>query len=162
MTTSLADIGDVEDMWRPLTEAEKNRVGRLIIKASTLLRQRMPSVDDRIAAFIADPTDPTGLDAASVATVVATVVKRFLVNTDGLTSETKSLGSASITKSYTQRGAAASHQSDARGALAVLDSDLAALNAATPRRAFLGTATATGRLNPPRRPWIQTFPVWPY
>lgn len=157
MGTALADPSDVVDMWRPLTSAERDRVARLILKASSLLRQRMPSVDARIAAFLADPTDPQGLDEQSVATVVATIVKRFVSNTEGAASVTQSLGSASLTKSYAQRGVA-DKLGDARGQLVVLDADLASLNASTPRRPFFGTATVSPRLAPPVRscepPWV--------
>jgi hypothetical protein len=45
-----ADISDVESIWRPLTDAERVMVLSRIEQASQLVRDEVPTVDDRIAS----------------------------------------------------------------------------------------------------------------
>lgn len=138
----LADSDDVADLWRPLTSDEIDRVTRLIAKASAMLRQRAPWVDDRIRLFQADPTNPAGLDPVTVAAVVATIVKRFVSNPQGVVSE--SVGPYSMT--YTYRGA---QDKGVRGEMYVEDSDLDKLK--VPEKA--GSRIGTVKTRPRMAPW---------
>jgi hypothetical protein len=133
---------DVEDVWRPLSDTEVSRVQRLIEKASALLRQRLPWVDDRIHRHAVDPTDPGGLDPLSVATVVATVVKRFLSNVQGVASET----AGPYAVAYVLRG-----DKDARGELQITELDIERLLTPSKSRTRIGTIKSHPRLAP-----------WPY
>lgn len=136
----LADSDDVADLWRPLTSDEIDRVTRLIAKASAMLRQRAPWVDDRIGLFQADPTNPAGLDPVTVASVVATIVKRFLSNVQGVVSE--GVGPYSVT--YAIRG-----EKDVRGEMYVTDGDLEKLK--VPEKA--GSRIGTVKTRPRMAPW---------
>lgn len=144
MSVNLCTSDDVADMWRPLIDdAERAKVDRLIGKASKMLRQKLPSVDTRIAAYATDQTDETGLDPDVVAAVVATVVKRFLSNPEGTTHISKTLGGASVSYGYALRG-----DTDVRGELIVLDSDLAKLAAPVSQTPRLATIKTKHRLAP--------------
>jgi hypothetical protein len=91
----LASIEDVTLMYTPLAGADQptlDQITGLIQKASAILRQRIPWVDDRIARFGIDPTDVGGLDPVLVADVVATMIKRFLVNQSGATNQSETVG----------------------------------------------------------------------
>lgn len=123
-STPLAETSDLEDMWRPLDTSEVQRAENLLAKASALLRQVQPNVDARIAAFQEDPTDPIGVDPVLVATVVATIVKRFISNVEGATSQ--SIGPLSM--SYALRG-----DKDVRGELQVTSGDLQKLQMYRPK-----------------------------
>lgn len=114
----LADTDDLADMWRPLEADEIERARNLIDKASALLRQAAPSVDDRIAAWQRDQSDPRGLDPTVVATVVATVVKRFISNVEGIA--TQSVNGFAV--SYALRT-----EKTIRGELQITQDDLKAL-----------------------------------
>jgi hypothetical protein len=131
----LAVPSDVEDVWRPLTDAEKPRVLNLIAKASSKLRQKCPfDIDDRIGLFTSatDPEqlDVTALDPQIVADVVATIVKRFLVNQDGVASQSQGAGPFSKSATYVNRYDKTG--SDVRGAIQVIDSDIEQLRPAVP------------------------------
>lgn len=144
MGAPLATTDDVADLWRPLTAgAETDRVARLILKASALLRQKVPWVDARMAAFGVDSTDPTGLDPELVANVVATMCKRFLVNPDGATNTSETTGPFSHSKGYALRG-----DKDVRGELLVTESDIQALMPAKKSKSRIGTIKARPRLAP--------------
>jgi len=122
--TALAELGDLEDMWRPLSDDEKPRALNLLEKASGLLRQKTrQTIDTRIGLFTTDPTDPRAVDPQVVATVVATVVKRFLSNVDGAASTTETAGPFSKSTAYVLRG----DKNDVRGELVVTDQDIEAL-----------------------------------
>lgn len=136
----LADASDVEDLWRPLTTDETARVTRLILKASAMLRQRAPWVDDRIGLFEADQKNPAGLDPVTVASVVATIVKRFLSNVQGVVSE--GVGPYSVT--YAIRG-----EKDIRGEMYVSDGDLDRLKVPT----TAVSRVATLKMRPRLAPW---------
>jgi hypothetical protein len=124
MPDPLASVEDVADLWRPLTGDETTRVERLIEKASALLRQATrQSIDTRIGLFITDAADPRAVDPLVAATVVATVVKRFISNVDGAVSETQAIGSVSHSVAYALRG----DKNDVRGQMIVTDQDLEAL-----------------------------------
>lgn len=112
---ALATYQDLEDMWRPLADSEIDRATGLLARASAHLRNAAPSIDDRIAAFEADPTDPRGLDPTLVATICATIVKRFISNVEGVA--TQSVGGYSV--SYALRT-----EKTIRGELLVTPEDL--------------------------------------
>lgn len=130
-TEPLADVQDVVDIWRPLSDAESATVGRLIDKASAKLRHACPfDIDARIALFETDPTQPTALDPSVVADRVASIVKRFLVNPDGAVSASRSAGPFSESTTYVNRydkGGA-----DVRGELQITEGDIDALRPSEP------------------------------
>lgn len=70
--TALATDDDVEALWRPLSEAESARIGRLLDVASAKVRQAVPTVDARVASG--------DLDADIVVSVVVSMVARVLTN----------------------------------------------------------------------------------
>jgi hypothetical protein len=127
-------------MWRPLSPDENGRAYGLLEKASALLRQALPSVDDRIAAFAVDPRDPVGLDPVTVSMVVATMVKRFLSNVQGVASE----GVGPYHVAYAIRG-----EKDVRGELQVTQTDLDALKPYSSKKSKLGSI----RTSPAMAPW---------
>lgn len=131
---------DLEDMWRPLSPDENTRAYNLIEKASALLRQALPSVDDRIAAFQADARDPAGLDPVAVSMVVATMVKRFLSNVQGVASE----GVGPYHVAYAIRG-----EKDVRGELQVTQTDLDSLKPHSSKRSKFGSI----KTSPAMAPW---------
>ncbi|MGZ4588679.1 MAG: hypothetical protein ACXVX9_12860 [Mycobacteriaceae bacterium] len=144
MANPLASTDDVVDLWRPFTSTdEQARVSRLIVKASALLRQALPWVDARIARFNTDPTDLGGLDPVTVATVVATMVKRYLVNPDGATNTSETAGIFSHAKGFALRG-----DKDVRGELIVTESDIAALTPPSMLRPRMATLRTKARLAP--------------
>ena len=142
MASVLATTTDLEDMWRPLQPAETARAARLLAKASSLLRQKLPYLDARIARFAVDPTDQGGLDPVTVSTVVATMVKRFLSNVEGVAAETA--GPFGVT--YAIRG-----EKDVRGEMSVSASDLEALAPYRSKKSRIGSIKTRPHLAP-----------WPY
>lgn len=131
MPDPFATPSDVADVWRPLSDAEQIQVSNLLVKASAKLRQACPfDVDERMAIFATDPTNPIALDPAIVADVVATVVKRFMVNPEGAFSSSEGVGpfsrSASFVNRYDKTGAATV------GALQITESDIDQLRPAVP------------------------------
>lgn len=141
---NLCTADDVGDLWRPPADAtERAKFDRLIGKASALLRQKLPSVDARIATFAATPTDVSALNPDTVAAVVATCVKRFLSNPDGTTHVSKTLGGASISYGYALRG-----DKDVRGELIVTDDDLAKLEAPVSSKPWLASVKTKHSLAP--------------
>jgi Phage protein Gp19/Gp15/Gp42 len=73
----LATVEDVEAVWRPLDADERSQADRLLVMASGLARQAVPTVDARVAASTAF--------ADVTSAVVASAVVRVLVNPDGWT-----------------------------------------------------------------------------
>lgn len=140
MTVALATPADLATMWRPLLPDETSRAADLLLRASALLRQAVPSIDDRIAQWTSSDDVPVGaLDPTLVATVVATIVKRFIANVEGVASE--SIGPYSV--SYALRT-----EKDVRGELQVTANDLRALRPYQPKAA-LGSI----RVHPSMAPW---------
>lgn len=131
MTEPLATPDDVADIWRPLTADETTQVTNLIVKASAKLRHACPfDIDARIALHEVASTDPTALDPTVVADVVATIVKRFLVNPEGAASGSDSEGPFSHSTTWVNRYDKTG--SDVRGAIQVTDSDIDQLRPAVP------------------------------
>lgn len=80
---ALATRGDVETaLLRPLTPNEASFIAALCDQASEKLRVAVPSVDMQMAAYGVDPA--TGMSPVLVASVLANVIKRVLVNPRGL------------------------------------------------------------------------------
>jgi hypothetical protein len=145
-TTPLATPDDVVAVWRPLTtDDEWQQVETLITKASAKLRQACPfDIDERIAQWAVDPTVTVALDPVVVADVVATVVKRFLVNVEGVASSSETVGpysrSATFVNRYDKTG------SDVRGAIQITESDIDQLRPKVP--AVLPSTFSTGVPHP--------------
>lgn len=130
-TDPLADPGDVASIWRPLTAAEEDQVADLIDKASAKLRQACPfDIDQRIALYATAPTALTALNPIVVADVVATIVKRFLVNREGFASISEGVGPYSRSGTFVNRYDKSG--SDVRGAIQVTPSDIEQLRPAVP------------------------------
>lgn len=91
---ALATTTDVEDVWRPLSDAEITVATALLRVASRVVRARFPDVDDRIAAG--------NLDAQDVADVVALMVKRAMLSpaADGVESQAQTAGPFSVSNRY--------------------------------------------------------------
>jgi hypothetical protein len=75
-----AVTADVARLWRPLTNAENALADALLIFASNMVRARIPTVDERIA--------DARVSRALVRDVVASMVKRVLINPEGWKSQT--------------------------------------------------------------------------
>lgn len=105
MGATYATVQDVIDIWPSLPADQSSRVENLLAKASALLRQETPfDIDERIALYATDPDDPKALDPLVVADVVATIVKRVLVNPDGTASESQTIGPYSKSRSFAKDG----------------------------------------------------------
>jgi hypothetical protein len=124
----LAQVEDVANVWRAIESAEVARVEYLIDVASAKLRARCPfDLDARIGLFTAVPSDPLALDPVVVTNVVATIVKRVMVNPEGLASTTQTFGPFSESRTFAGR-----NESSASGDVEITAADLAEL---APRRA---------------------------
>lgn len=128
----LAKTDDVVDVWRPLSDTtEAARIERLIAKASARLRQKCAfDIDARIALFQSGAVDPTALDPQIVADVVAAIVKRFLVNQDGVASNSQGAGPFSQAQTFVSRYDKSG--ADVRGTIQVTEADLEQLRPAVP------------------------------
>lgn len=105
MGVPLAQVEDVAAIWRPITEAEIVRVASLINLASAKVRAAVPfDLDARIALYSSAPNDPTAVDPVLAAGVVAAVVKRVLVNPEGLYSSTRTVGPYSESRTHGAQG----------------------------------------------------------
>jgi hypothetical protein len=93
-----ATPGDVEAIWRPLTDAETSIVLARIELASDIVRAEVPDVDDRITAG--------SLLASTVRAVVVEMVRRVMVNPDGDSSVTEQTGPFSTTRTRSRAVAA--------------------------------------------------------
>jgi hypothetical protein len=88
-----ADVGDVQAIWRPLSEDEQVLVAAWIVEASQQVRDEVPDVegldvDERIA-LAADA--PGYLKLSTVRSVVARMVRRVLMNPDGARQRSQSV-----------------------------------------------------------------------
>lgn len=119
----LTSPDDVETaILRPFTSTEQQYLAPLIGQASALLRQAAPSIDARIARYTANPLDPSAVSPATVAAVLAQVVKRYLINPAGIASETHGTGPFTDAVAYALRS-----QKEPLGVLRITDLDLAVL-----------------------------------
>lgn len=78
--TSFAEPQDVVAVWRPFVGNEQAIATGRLEHASAIIRQEIPSIDERIASG--------ALDAVLVKFVVIDMVLRHLRNRDGILSET--------------------------------------------------------------------------
>ncbi|MEX3655252.1 Gp19/Gp15/Gp42 family protein [Mycolicibacterium fortuitum] len=76
---AFATSDELENRWRPLSPSEKDRATVLLGDASVWLRAWFPDVDDRIAAGT--------LDVVAAEMVACAMVKRAMLDSDGLASE---------------------------------------------------------------------------
>lgn len=148
MAIPLATVDDVRELFPASADPGMSdvQISRLILKASALLRQRARWVDERIERYEANPADDGGLDPMLVASVVATIVKRFLINPSGATNMSETIGPYSQSTGYALRG-----DKDVRGELMVIDSDLEKLRVPRTVTPFFGTM----RISPGLRPSSQ-------
>lgn len=133
MTTPepLADLEDLQAvMQRDLTDKEGQRALQLLIRASALLRARASWLDARIA--------DDSIDKVAVATVVAGIAARVLLNPSGAVSIT----TGPFSRTYQTRTGSGND-----GGLRVTDADLAALLPAQTRGA-VGTIRLVPALGP--------------
>lgn len=107
MAEDLVTQGDVEAaLLRPLTDTEKPYIATLISQASSRLRGRIRNLDDRIAAYEADTAAVGGIDPDRVASVLAGVLKRYMVNPEGAASRSETTGPESASVSFASYGKA--------------------------------------------------------
>jgi len=131
MGDPLAIPDDLADIWRPLSDAEVTRATNLIEKASDRLRQKCPfDIDARMALYTSSPEDITALNPSIVADVVVGIVKRAMVNPNGLFSETETNGPFSHSQTFVGRYDKTA--TDVRGTLQVTESDIDQLRPAVP------------------------------
>lgn len=132
----LATAADVRELFPASFDPgmTDDQINRLIVKASALLRQRARWIDNRIGRFEINPEDSGGLDPVLVASVVASIVKRYIVNPSGATNTTESIGPYSQSVGYALRG-----EKDARGELVIIDSDLEKLKVFSPKASVMGS-----------------------
>lgn len=139
MGAPLATVSDVQLLYTPLIGATtdvQNQVTGLIAKASAILRQALPWVDSRIARFNTNPSDVGGLDPVLVADVIATMVKRFLVNQSGATNQSETVGPYSHSTGFVIRG----EKHVVLGELYLSDADLDKLRGPVKMVPKMGTA----------------------
>jgi hypothetical protein len=141
ITTPLAIADDVADIWRPLSSVESARAASLCTKASALLRNEVRNIDDRVALYSTTPDDATALPAEVVATVVAGMVKRVMVNSDGVRSKSESAGPFARSMTFVESTAAAP---SSLGELIVTEQDLAKLTPRTPRNQMSSIRISAG------------------
>lgn len=123
MTQPLTDQFSVEAaLLRPLTTVEAQYIDQLVDQASALLRTAVPAIDTRIAKWVANPNDLTGVSTATVSACVAGVIKRYIANPLGRASEGNTTGPFGHTVSYALRG-----EKERRGTLEITSDDIAVL-----------------------------------
>jgi hypothetical protein len=84
-----AELGDLEDRWRKLSDSQGSRAITLLADASRLIRARVTDVDARIAALELDPD--------LVRAITCDMVRRVLQGpADGSTSSTAQIGGTSV------------------------------------------------------------------
>lgn len=94
MADPFAAPEDVENRWKPLSEAQRIRATVLLADASRMVRGKPWAVDARIAAGTLDPED--------VRMVVANMVKRALMGLDveGVTEQSEGVGPFSVNRRF--------------------------------------------------------------
>lgn len=157
MAVPLAQVDDVAAIWRPIAAGEIARVAHLIDVASAKLRARLPfDIDARTALYAVDPLDPIALDPVVVANVVAAIVKRVLVNPEGLASTTQSVGPYSESRTFSGKA-----ESEARGEIYVTEDDVCELLPKQPFRSVRSLSVGlTDAMARPAR-WPRRLPYWP-
>jgi hypothetical protein len=135
----------VAALVRPLKPEEAASIDALMVQVSSRLRTRMPSVDVRIAAFYQRPRPANALDPITVASMLAGVIKRYLVNVEGAASRSRTDGPFTTTFSFASYGKTLGEGTP--GELEITDADIAALTAASGRRR-LGSIRLGAGLSP--------------
>ncbi|HRE03084.1 MAG TPA: Gp19/Gp15/Gp42 family protein [Ilumatobacteraceae bacterium] len=87
---NFATVNGVEQAWRALTPTEQAQADHYLALASALIRHEFASIDARVAA------DPAGLGVL-VKGVTVEMVKRVLINPEGLRSVQESIDDYSRT-----------------------------------------------------------------
>lgn len=101
MAEPLTDSDAVEAaLLRPLSTAEATYIDALIDQVSAQLRGRLRSIDDRIARYETDPADPAAISPESVSAMLANVIRRALVNPQGVASRSNSAGPYSLSETF--------------------------------------------------------------
>lgn len=107
MAEDLVAQSDVEAaLLRPLADTETPYIATLIKQVSSRLRGRIKNLDARIATYEADPDASGGIDPARVASVLADVLKRYMVNPEGAASRSETTGPESASVSFASYGKA--------------------------------------------------------
>ena len=78
-----ATWADVQARWRPLSPAERVLVEARLADAWVIVKQRVPDIEARIAAYDPDADPPEGLDPAVVVFVLCAMVLRVSMNPEG-------------------------------------------------------------------------------
>lgn len=78
-----ATWADVEKRWRPLSAAERVLVDARLADAWAIVKQRVPDIEARMAAYDPVPDPPEGLDPAVVVFVLCAMVLRVSQNPEG-------------------------------------------------------------------------------
>jgi hypothetical protein len=87
-------VSDLEDRWRPLSDAERERASVLLGDASRRVEARFPTLAARVAAGSLDPL--------TVVDVVTGMVRRVLVagGTENITQQSQAIGPFSLGQSF--------------------------------------------------------------
>lgn len=155
MAVPLADVSDLEDIFRPLADSEAATAMRLLAKASAMLRQLQPHIDRRIAQYATDPAATGALDPMLAAAVTAQIVKRFLDNPTGAMDSRQTVGG--ITQQATYRPRTATGDLKVYGELQVTTADLAMLKPYSPKTK-VGSIRTKARLAARFSGWQQRYP----
>jgi hypothetical protein len=129
-------------LLRSLTTTEAQFINTLCEQASALLRVRRHTIDTRIALWDTSPDEPTAVNPDVVAAMLATVIKRAMVNPRGLWSTSETDGDYSYSETYP--GQRSGTDGGTPGEIVIVDSDLAKID-----------GSSFGY----RRP-IRTLPAW--
>jgi hypothetical protein len=101
----LVEQADVEAaLVRPLTANEATYIGRNIDRVVRDLRNKMRTIDARMAAWDVAPRPDTAVDPDKVRDVLAGVLKRYLTNTEGAASISRTDGPFSTNRSFASYG----------------------------------------------------------
>lgn len=128
MADPFASATDVADRWRPLSAAETTTADNLVGTASTMLRNRFPDIDDRIAAGT--------LDADLATQAVVEMIKRVLRNLEGVRQRSRTTGPFTQSESFAEGDA---------GELEITDVEIALLRPPSVHRGA-GTIRVGGTL----------------
>jgi hypothetical protein len=87
-------VSDLEDRWRPLSDAERERASVLLGDASRRVEARFPTLAARVSAGSLDPM--------TVVDVVTGMVRRVLVagGTENITQQSQAIGPFSLGQSF--------------------------------------------------------------
>ena len=98
MAEPFAELGDLEDRWKKLSEPTATRAINLLDAASRHIRQKVARVDERIALAT---TDQDYLDPLLVTDVACDMVRRVLSTpANGVQSSTQQVGGTLVSGTY--------------------------------------------------------------